>query len=161
MNKKIVIISSVVLLIDQIVKSIVELGDVHLELIKNVFGFNYYQNTGAAFSILEGRTPFLIGISIVMLIIIYSMSFSYEESKLKNIAFGFLVGGVLGNLVDRIFYGFVRDFIDIRLFGYNFPVFNIADMGITLGVILVMIVTLKGSGKNGNKGFRRRGKNEN
>ena len=156
MNKKMVIISSILLLIDQVVKSIIELNNVHLTLIKNFLSFNYSQNSGAAFSILQGKTSFLIIISIIMLIIIYSMTFSYEEGKITDIAFGLLCGGVLGNLVDRIFYGFVRDFIDIKIFGYNFPVFNIADMLIVLGVVLLIFATIKGEVKNGNKGFRRR-----
>ena len=71
-----------------------------------------------------------------------------------------LFGGVFGNLVDRVFCGFVRDFIDIDLFGYNFPVFNIADVSIVIGVLLILMVTLKGEIKNGIKSRgRRKGKN--
>lgn len=161
MNKKIVMISSVVLLFDQIIKSIIELNNVHVTLISNFFAFNYYQNTGAAFSILEGKTYALIAISLVMLVLIYSMAFSHPDSKLKNVAFGLLIGGVLGNLIDRIFYGYVRDFIDIKLFSYHAPVFNIADMAITFGVVLIIIMTFMGSDRSGNKGFRRRKQDSN
>lgn len=156
MNKKIVIISTILLIIDQITKSLVELSDVHISIISNFFRINYYENTGAAFSILEGRVPILILISIVMLVMIYSMTFSYDESKTSNIAFGLLFGGVFGNLIDRVFCGFVRDFIDFKIFGYNFPVFNFADVFIVLGVILLLIVTIKGEKKHGSGSIRRR-----
>lgn len=155
MNKKIVIISTILLFIDQITKSLIQISDVHVSIIANFFRINYYENTGAAFSILEGKVPVLIIISIVMLVLIYNMTFSYEGSKSSNIAFGLLFGGVYGNLVDRVFCGFVRDFIDFKIFGYNFPVFNFADVFIVFGVILLLIVTIKGEKKNGNKSFRR------
>lgn len=157
MNKKIVIISTITLIIDQILKSLVALNDIHVNVLFNILRLNYYENTGAAFSILQGKVPYLILISIIMLVIIYSMTFSYEEKKITNISFGLLIGGVFGNLVDRVFYGFVRDFIDIKLFGYNFPVFNIADVSIVVGVIILLLVTLKGDSKDGNKS---RGRNK-
>lgn len=161
MNKKIVIMSSLILLLDQIVKSIIEINKVHFTLVSNFIKINYYENTGAAFSIMQGKTTILILISLIMLVIIYSMTFSYEESKLTNIAFGLLFGGVFGNLIDRVFYGFVRDFIDICLFGYNFPVFNIADATIVIGAILLIIATIKGEKNNGNKSTRGRRKLKN
>ncbi len=156
MNKRIVIISTILLIIDQIVKSLIQISDIHVSIISGFFRINYYENTGAAFSILEGRTPILIIISIIMLVIIYSMTFSYDESKSSNLAFGLLFGGVFGNLVDRVFCGFVRDFIDFKIFDYNFPVFNFADVFIVVGVFLLFIVTLKGEKKNGSESKRRR-----
>lgn len=155
MNRKMVIISTIILLFDQVVKSIIQIGNVHFNIIGNFLRLNYYQNTGAAWSILQGKTVTLIVISIIMLILVYSMSFSYEEAKINDVSFGLLFGGIVGNLVDRIFYGFVRDFIDINIFGYNFPVFNIADMAIVIGVIILVISTIKGELKSGNKGIRR------
>lgn len=155
MNKKMIIISSIILLFDQIVKSIIQISNVHFNIINNLLSFNYCQNTGAAWSILQGKTSVLIIISIVMLIFVYSMTFSYEESKTKNISFGLLFGGIVGNLIDRIFFGYVRDFIDINIFNYNFPVFNIADMAIVIGVIMLIISTIKGELKSGNKGIGR------
>lgn len=161
MNKKIVIISSIILLIDQVVKSIMEIYHVNLTIISGFLNLNYSQNTGAAFSILEGKIPFLILISVIMLVMIYSMMFSYEENKLTNISFGLLFGGVFGNLIDRIFYGFVRDFISVKILTYNFPVFNIADSVIVIGVVLLIIATIKGEVKSGNKSFRGRRKIKN
>lgn len=144
MNRKIVIIGIIALVIDQITKSLMQIYDVHFNIINGFLSLNYIQNTGAAWSILEGKLYLLIGISIVMLILVYNMSFSYDNNKLNNITFGLLFGGIIGNLIDRVFYGMVRDFIDINIFGYDFPVFNIADMAIVFGVIILLIGTLKG-----------------
>ena len=144
MNRKIVIIGIIALVIDQITKSLMQIYDVHFNIINGFLSLNYIQNTGAAWSILEGKQYLLIGISIVMLILVYNMSFSYDNNRLNNITFGLLFGGIIGNLIDRIFYGFVRDFIDINIFGYDFPVFNIADIAIVFGVIILLIGTLKG-----------------
>lgn len=156
MNKKIVVISTILLIIDQITKALIQVSDVHISIISNFFRINYIENTGAAFSILEGKVPILIIVSIIMLVIIYNMTFSYDESKSTNIAFGLLFGGVFGNLVDRVFCGYVRDFIDFKLLGRNMPVFNFADIFIVVGVLLLLIVTIKGEKKNGNKGRRGR-----
>ncbi len=76
MNKKIVIISTITLVIDQILKSIIELSNAHVNVLFDIIRLNYYENTGAAFSILQGKVPYLILISIIMLVIIYSMTFS-------------------------------------------------------------------------------------
>lgn len=144
MNRKIVIIGIIALVIDQITKSLMQIYDVHLNVINGFLRLNYIQNTGAAWSILEGKQYLLIGITILMLILVYNMSFSYENNLLNNITFGLLFGGIIGNLFDRVLYGMVRDFVDINLFGYDFPVFNIADMAIVLGVVILLISTLKG-----------------
>lgn len=144
MNRKIVIIGIIALVIDQITKSLMQIYDVHFNIINGFLSLNYIQNTGAAWSILEGKQYLLIGISIVMLILVYNMSFSYDNNRLNNITFGLLFGGIIGNLIDRVFYGIVRDFIDINIFGYDFPVFNIADMAIVFGVIILLIGTIKG-----------------
>lgn len=152
MNKNKVIISVIFLIIDQITKSLVQLYDVNINVINHFFRINYTQNTGAAWSILQGKQTLLIVISLVMLVLVFNMMYSYEENKLNNTAFGLLIGGILGNLVDRIFYGFVRDFFEFNIFNYNFPIFNVADIAIVMGVILVLISTMKGCKPNGNKG---------
>ena len=144
MNKKKFGISIIVLIIDQILKLLVQTFETNVSMIKNLFAISYYQNTGAAWSILEGQQLLLIIISLVMIVIVYSMMFSFEENKLTNIAFGILFGGIIGNLIDRVLFGYVRDFIAITIFGYHFPIFNIADIGIVLGVFLLIIETVKG-----------------
>lgn len=156
MNKRIVIISIVILLFDQITKLLIQMMNSSLNIINNVLYFTLYKNTGASWSILEGKVTFLIIITIIMLVVVYSLMFSYPESRYNDTAFGLLFGGILGNLIDRIFYGYVRDFIGINIFGYHFPVFNIADMSIVIGVILIVIATFKGDVKNGTFSRRRK-----
>lgn len=150
MNKKKFSISIIVLIIDQILKLLVQTFETNHVVIDKIFSITYYQNTGAAWSILEGKTALLIGVSIVMLVLVYSMMFSFDENKLTNFSFGLLFGGIIGNLIDRILFGYVRDFISVVIFGYYFPIFNIADAAIVIGVILLIIETIKGEIKNGN-----------
>lgn len=156
MNKRMIIISTIFLVIDQIIKSIIELNNVSVTVIKDFFNITYVQNTGAAWSILEGKQILLILISVVMLFFIYNMTFSFEKSKFNNFAFGLLFSGVFGNLIDRVFYGYVRDFLSFKLFNYSFPVFNIADMAIVIGVLLLIVSSIKGEIKNGSSSKGRR-----
>jgi signal peptidase II len=81
--------------------------------------------------------------------------YSYKENKLNNLAFCILFGGILGNFLDRIFVGYVRDFISFKFGNYYFPTFNIADIAIVIGVILLIISTIvEEMTKNGNKSRR-------
>ena len=130
--KKMYIISFLVILVDRITKILVEnYLTKELSVIKNIFYFTYVKNDGAAFSILGSQRLLLVILSILALFfIIY-----YVTKKDKNgIGYFFLIGGIIGNLIDRIFLGYVIDFIGI----YTFPIFNIADIFIVLGAILVL-----------------------
>ena len=159
MNKKKMVLAIIVLVIDQILKSLVQLYNTNITIIDHFFRLTYYQNTGAAWSILEGHEYILIFVSITMLVLVFNMMYSYENDRLNNTAFGLLIGGILGNLSDRVFYGMVRDFINFRILGYEFPVFNVADMAIVIGVLLILISTIKGDLKNGNRSKRKLDKN--
>jgi len=147
MKKKILIISGIVLLLDQLSKI---LAGAFLELnaskvlIKNFFNLTYVYNEGAAWSILTGKRIMLIVISLISLYIIYSFIKDFKETKKNILAFGLLIGGILGNLLDRLFLGYVRDFLDFYIFGYNYPIFNVGDMAIFIGVILLLIAIVKG-----------------
>lgn len=135
--KKMYIISAVIFLVDRVTKILVEkfLDNKVLDVIKNVFYLTYVKNDGAAFSILGTQRILLIILSILALaFLIY-----YINKKDKNgIGYFFLIGGILGNLADRIFLGYVIDFIGVIIFKYNFPIFNIADIFIVLGAVLVL-----------------------
>ena len=76
--------------------------------------------------------------------------------KLNIYGFGFLLGGILGNLADRLLFGYVKDFFDFIIFNYDFPVFNIADIFIVLGVFMLIISILCGSDTDGNKSSKRK-----
>ena len=134
--KKMYIISLLVFLVDRITKILVEnFIDKDISIIKNIFYLTYVKNDGAAFSILGTQRILLIVLSILALaFLIY-----YINKKDKNnIGYFFLIGGILGNLADRIFLGYVIDFIGVIIFKYNFPIFNIADIFIVLGAIFVL-----------------------
>jgi len=142
----IIYISILLLWIDQISKVlVVKLIDINssIELIKNFFYLTYTHNTGAAFSILMGKRIFLILIAVVILIAIFNyLRKNKIESKVEKIAFSLVIGGSIGNLLDRIVRGYVIDFLDFKIFGYNFPIFNLADTFIVIGVFLLLIITL-------------------
>lgn len=150
MNNIILIIASSILLIDQISKILTTLYfqyNVSYSVINNLFYFTLNNNYGAAFGIFASNKILLIVIAISALIIIGNSIKDFKKNKHNNIAFSFLLGGIMGNLLDRIFFGYVRDFIDIRIFSYDFPIFNIADMALVIGTILIIISIFKGDDK--------------
>lgn len=128
---------------DQITKYIVDFTlqlNQGYTIIENFFYFTYSHNAGAAWGIFQGKMNLFFMISIVATIaIIYY--FMQTESYQKFTRFGLVLvfSGMIGNLVDRILFGYVRDFIDFIIFGYDFPIFNVADMAITVGVALIII----------------------
>ena len=151
--KKISIISFIVFLIDRIIKMLIEtflkLG-VRNSMVKKFFYLTYVKNEGAAFSIFNGKIIFLILLSFVALYLVYS--FIKKEKNMNNItiiSYGMFIGGIIGNLIDRIFYGYVIDYLDFELFGNRFAIFNFADSMIVIGAILLLI--FEGSDKNGKK----------
>ena len=129
-------------IIDQISKFIViknlkPIGSI--PIIQDVFHLTYCENTGAAFSLLENKTIFFIIIGILVIFYIFKYLIKEEITSLEKISYILLTGGIVGNLIDRIIYGYVVDYLRFIIFGYNFPIFNLADICITLGVILLII----------------------
>lgn len=109
-----------------------------VEIIPGFFRITYVQNTGAGFSILEGqRTFFLIVTVIALAAFIYLLIKS--ETALGKAALIMMIGGTIGNFIDRLLHVYVVDFLDFIIFGYDFPVFNIADSFLTVGVFLMII----------------------
>lgn len=147
MKKKIYILSFVILILDQASKIICDMFchlNKPIEVIGNFFNITYVHNDGAAWSMFAGKRIVLILIGLIALYILNSFIKEFKESKRNIIAFGLLFGGVLGNLLDRIFLGYVRDFLDFKIFGYDYPIFNIGDIGIFIGVLLLIIACIKG-----------------
>lgn len=162
MSKKIYIISLIIFILDQITKSLIstylKLNE-SIEIIKDFFYIRYINNKGASWGILENNRILLIGLSIIVIIMIIRYSYSFKKTKLNTYGFGLLLGGILGNLSDRLIFGYVKDFLDFIIFRYDFPVFNIADISIVIGVVLLIISILKGEDKNGSKSSRKQYKN--
>lgn len=141
--KKVYIIALISLIIDQIVKILVSnyliLGQT-TKIINNFFYLTYVQNTGAAFSILIGYRYILIIITLIFLYYLYKDTKKQTNpNKLAILSHGLLLGGIIGNLIDRIIYGYVIDYLDFMIFNYNFPIFNLADTFIVIGCIILVI----------------------
>ena len=143
---KMYFITCIVLLLDQIVKikvnNCMPLYD-EIKIIPNFFSIYYVKNTGAAFSILENNTTFLIFLTVIFILIIHKyIKNETNITKLSSISFGLILGGMFGNLIDRIIHAGVIDYLSFEFFSYGFPIFNIADIGITLGVSIMLIEML-------------------
>lgn len=139
------IVAIIALILDQITKYLIvinfdNVGDT-LPLWQDIFHLTYVQNTGAAFSFFQGGASWLRWLS--LLVSLGLMIFAWREklSKIEQLAYGFILAGALGNGIDRFLFGYVVDFIDFRLI--NFPVFNIADMCINIGIIFLIYATIK------------------
>ncbi len=105
------------------------------ELIPGFFNLTYVRNPGAAWGILGGQTTFLTLLSLVMLIVIFVFRRSFlNDTWDHRLALGCMGGGILGNLMDRVRWGYVVDFLDFHIAGYHWPVFNVADTAICIGV---------------------------
>ncbi len=109
------------------------------------FSLTYIRNTGAAFGLLAQsgeffRRTFLIGFSFAAIVFIILMLRRLPENeRVLTLALGFILGGAVGNLIDRFLYGEVIDFLDFYWDGYHWPAFNVADSFITIGVVLIMV----------------------
>lgn len=141
------IIVFIVLSLDQLTKFFVtknlELNN-PLPVIKGVFNLTLVHNRGAAFGIFKNQFYLFIFSSIVAVILIYSILRKNKRSNLYSFSLSLILGGALGNLIDRLFLGYVVDFLDFRIW----PVFNLADSAITIGALSLGWVILKSEKKN-------------
>ncbi|MGV8146472.1 MAG: signal peptidase II [Alkaliphilus sp.] len=111
-----------------------------LPIIEDIFHLTYLENRGAAFGILQGqRIFFLIATTVVVIAIVIFMYKFKKMHRPMKLGLNLIVAGAIGNLIDRIRFGFVVDFFDFRIW----PVFNIADSAVVVGAILVSYIVLK------------------
>ena len=147
------ILTTILFLLDQLVKIIIinlMIEYDKIKIIPNFFTICFVKNKGAAFSILENNTFFLIIISILFIIFINKMIKKEETfTTLNATSLGMILGGVFGNLLDRIIYHSVIDYLSFKIFNYNFPIFNLADIFITVGSFLLLISMLKEKDRKG------------
>ncbi len=106
-----------------------------IPVMENVFHITYARNTGAAFSILENRLGFLIGFTLLACIFLVGLAWWIRRDRAGFLGTVLAVSGALGNLHDRIRFGYVRDFLDFRVF----PIFNVADICVVTGMLLVAL----------------------
>lgn len=119
-----------------------------MPLLKDLFHLTYVENTGAAFSMFRGKVGFLIvftGLVLFALCVMLVISIKKKESKVLLIALTMVIGGAIGNMYDRIFLGYVVDYFDFRLI--NFAVFNLADVFVVCGSILLGVYLIFIEGK--------------
>ena len=151
---KLLIIIFLILWLDQFSKLLITktlyLGE-NLSIIKNFLNITFYANTGAAFGIFSKSRIFLITTSLILLIYLIFELKKNINKKLMPIFLTFIISGLLGNLIDRIFRGYIIDFISMKIFN---PVFNISDTFITIGCISIIIIMLKEE-VNANKNRKR------
>ena len=149
LEKKVIwIISFICIIIDQIIKFVInnniDLYDQNT-IIDNFFYLTNVRNYGAAWSILTGSRIMLIIVTILIIIGLYYFFIRKEKlKKYEKVIYGFLYGGIIGNLIDRIFRGYVIDYLEFYIFGYSFPVFNLADILIVISMFFIIISVIKG-----------------
>ncbi|MBL4952610.1 signal peptidase II [Neobacillus sp. OS1-32] len=140
------LIAIFVILLDQLTKWLVEhnmyLGE-SIPIIHNFLYITSHRNRGAAWGILQGQMWLFYVITVVVIIaIMYYLHKAAKGRRLLGTALALMLGGAIGNFIDRIIRKEVVDFIHTYIFGYNFPVFNIADSALVIGVGLLMIQML-------------------
>ncbi len=153
MKKKIILIAVFFLIIDLITKIIIDNVLALNESITIIPGFLHITkiyNDGASWNLLAGHPIVIVLITLAVLIFLLIYQSKFILNKRNILAFGLLYGGIIGNLLDRMLYGYVIDFIDFNIFGYNYPVFNVADIGIVIGILLLLLAVLKKEDESGN-----------
>ncbi|MGM7701096.1 signal peptidase II [Pseudalkalibacillus sp. Hm43] len=145
-NARYYLLAILVLIIDQVTKWVVvtrmELGQ-QVTLIEDFFYLHSHRNRGAAFGILQGQMWLFIIVTIVVIIaVIYYLHTEAKGNVLLSTSLALILGGAIGNFIDRLFRGEVVDFLDFYIFTYDFPIFNIADSALVIGVGLIAIAFL-------------------
>lgn len=152
MRKREVLLILAVVALDQITKYAIEaqlsLGQSN-EIIKGFFSLTYARNTGAAWSILTGQMTFFYIVSVIALVVMtYFLLKTDKKENLQRIALALLIAGTLGNFIDRLMFQYVRDFLDFIIIGYDFPIFNVADISLNVAIgLLILEAILEGRGK--------------
>lgn len=120
-------------------------GKEAITIIKDFFSFEYVENEGAAFGILQGKQYILSAIAAIMIIGLIVYLFKYKpSSKLLKLSLSLVISGAIGNLIDRVYYNYVVDFISLHYKDiYYFPNFNVADMLVVVGTFLLTFYIIK------------------
>lgn len=142
----------IVLVLDQLVKYIVRSSLALNQLVAiwpHVLAIDYIVNPGAAWSMLGNARWLLIVIALVVIGVVIYIQTRYRPRLVYQVGMGLVLGGALGNLVDRVIYGHVTDYIYVQII--NYPVFNLADSAIVVGVLLILWQSLISGNKDQNE----------
>ena len=130
---------SVLLGLDLLFKYLVSTYLTTVNIIDNFFSLTYVLNDGAAFSLFASRTYLLILIAIICLFfIIYELKNNLDD-RVLSIGYSLALAGLLGNFLDRLIDGYIIDYLSFKILGYNYPIFNFADILIVVGIVIVII----------------------
>lgn len=142
LKKKIIVLTIILILLDQITKLLVTLNinlNTGISLIPSFFSLVYVQNTGAAWGMFSSGTIILALLSVIFLT--FFVKYVIDRKDMDNfevVISSMLIGGIVGNLIDRLVRGYVVDFFSFKIFSYNFPIFNVADCFIVISIILLL-----------------------
>lgn len=142
------IVAGIVVLIDQVTKSVITENIAICERVDvwgNVLKITHIRNTGAVFGIMKGAGTYFTFFSIVAaVVLIVALFIARRSSLLVRVSLGLVLGGAVGNLIDRLRFGAVVDFMDVGISdAMRWPCFNAADLAITVGVILLVVNSLR------------------
>jgi signal peptidase II len=147
MTKKNIFYSLRFIIIDQLIKGIITNNIVFgssIVIINNFFEITNVSNTGAAWSILSNNVLLLIIIAILAMLIIYYLFIKNKVlHKYQALAYSTFYAGIIGNLIDRLLFGHVIDYLSFNIFGYDFPVFNMADIYIVTSMVVIIYFIYK------------------
>ncbi|MGB9694951.1 MAG: signal peptidase II [Caldisericaceae bacterium] len=136
------IVASLVVIVDQasklIVRSKLSVGH-NIPILGRIFSIEYLQNPGALFGLFPSLTKYFIVMSIIAIILIGFITVRFPFSRFVLVSFGLMIGGISGNLIDRIVFGYVTDFLYIT----HWPIFNIADSAIDVGIAIFVYYVLR------------------
>ncbi len=143
----VLLLGIVILVLDQLTKQAVRSCLAYGEsrpIIGGFFNLVYVRNDGAAWNILSGHGIILILISVAVLVLLFVYRRHFLQEQLShNVLLGLLIGGIAGNLVDRIRFGWVTDFLDFQFGSYHYPSFNVADSAICIAIGLYILTNLR------------------
>ncbi|WP_163530439.1 signal peptidase II [Halobacillus ihumii] len=139
------LIAAAIIVLDQLTKWIIvrtmEIRE-SIPVIENFFYITSHRNQGAAWGILQGQMWFFYIVTVIVIgVIIYYMGQYAKQSSFVGVALALILGGAIGNFIDRLFRKEVVDFLNFYIGNYNFPIFNVADSSLVVGVIFVLIAT--------------------
>ena len=151
-------VALLILLLDQWSKWLVmenmALGE-SITLVESWLYLTSHRNAGAAFGILQGQQWLFIVITVVVIgVILYTLQ-KFRQERFLALSLSLILGGAIGNFIDRLRFGEVVDFIDVRIFTYHYPIFNVADSAVVIGGVLLAIAMLRTSPVS--KGFTAQG----